>query len=227
MAALLLFSCAGEPSRSLVLTNPSRDDSPILVGEYAESGGAPTLTDCTTHQTLDVLRESDFVALHDAVSALGRDPASPVIVSLMGGGSSETGKFRVQRFLAVWPEETCEKAGVHTTLDNTYWKLVELGGVSYSAHENQPEVHVILRVKSDQISGFSGCNPLSGRYQVDGDRLSFLNLGVVPTDCEYQEEEQEFLDVLTRVTNYQSVGESLQLRDENGPIARLRAVYFR
>ncbi len=133
----------------------------------------------------------------------------------------------VDRFLAAWPEETCEKAGVHTTIDNTYWKLVELNGEPVVTHEFQNEVHLILRYHNDEIGGFGGCNPLSGRYQVDGDRVCFLDIAATGDACEFQDQQSIFIEALSRVTNYLSVGESLQLRDDNGPVARLRAVYFR
>jgi heat shock protein HslJ len=169
------------------------------------------------------------------VAGVPRDNARPLVVSLIGRFRVQDGlitplprfELVVDEVLGVWPEETCEKAGVHTTLDNTYWKLVELNGKPVTVHEDQREMHLILRTQNNQLGGFGGCNALTGRYEVDGDRLRFV--GVVSTEaaCSYLADEEAFVTALARVTNYQSVGESLQLRDDTGPIARLRAVYFR
>lgn len=184
--------------------------------------------DCATHQAYEVTnieavqRPLDDASVSDSaiVSFVGRMRTRPHDVT----GDLD---IVIDRFIAVWPEETCEKAGVHTTLDNTYWKLVELNGAPVTTHENQRETHLILRTRNSEVGGFAGCNKLTGRYEVDGDRLRFIDVGSTETACDYLDEEHALLAALSRVTNYQSVGESLQLRDDSGPIARLRAVYFR
>lgn len=233
-AALLVLvglfgGCAGTEDRvdaaNRAVVEQYGHDAPTVVGLYAETDAGAIFMDCATTKEFEVVRAGDSDALHRAVRALPRPVDTPVIVSLIGGGENDG--FYVERFLAVWPEETCEKAGVRTTLHNTYWKLVELNGTPVTPHEHQREMHIILRTQSNQIGGFGGCNTLGGRYEVDGDRLRFVGLTSTEMACNYLDEERAFIDALTRTTNYRSVGESLQLRDDTGPIARLRAVYLR
>jgi len=187
--------------------------------------------DCASHQVYLIVKEGDFAALPPTV--VGESRIDGRIVSFLG---RERRRFHdvtgdcdviVDQFLAIWPEETCQKAGVHTTLDNTYWQLVELNGKPVPLHEGQRETHIILRTQSNQLGGFGGCNKLTGRYEVDGDRVRFLDVAASGAACDFVADEQVFIDALSRVTHYLSVGESLQLRDDKGPIARLRAVYFR
>ena len=132
----------------------------------------------------------------------------------------------VDRLLRVWPDETSLKVGVQTPLRNTYWKLIELNGAAVTSHENQREVHLTMRLDGETVDGFAGCNGFSGRFEQVRTLLRFVDLQSTLMACPYLDDEQAFLKALERVTNYQTLGESLDLRDDAGSIARCRAVYF-
>jgi heat shock protein HslJ len=204
-----------------------------IVGTYAETAEGAMFTHCATRARFPIAREGDFDVLARAYASVPHD--APVVVSLVGRlqplpvveGNPPRDQLIVDRLLRVWPDETCEKAGVHTTLDNTYWKLVELNGEPVTPHGDQREVHLILRAEGKQARGYAGCNPFEGDYEVDGSRLRFGHLAANGATCAHVDEQTEFLSALRRVTNYQSLGESLDLRDDERSLARLRAVYFK
>ena len=218
---------------SVAIADSSLPAAAVLVGWYQESGGRATFRMCTTLGAMMVAPEGAAESVHrEYERAAG---AKPVIVSLTGRiepredpRSGETREFLViERFERMWPEESCEKLGVDTSLENTYWRLIELNGAAVNPHEGQREVHVILRLDG-QVGGFGGCNHLTGRYQRDGTSLSFADLGSTLMACPYSDEEAAFMTALQHTASFRILGESLDLRDGEGkPIALLRAVYLR
>jgi heat shock protein HslJ len=242
LAALCSWGCAppktaasdGSPTAP---TNAPKNKpgAATVVGTYSESADGAMFTHCATRARFPIAREGDFEVLANAYASVPHEPGAPVVVSLVGRlqplpiveGNPPRDQLIVDRLLRIWPDETCEKATVHTTLDNTYWKLVELNGKPFATHEDQREVHVILRADSNQVRGFAGCNPFEGQYEGKGTRLRFHSLAVAESACAYIDEEVAFIAALERVTNCQSLGESLDLRDDVRSIARLRAVYFK
>lgn len=239
IAIALSLACAEEKretaSNASDSTAASSDSSaPNLVGWYQESEGRATFRLCTTLGSMRVAAEGDAEALHHEFerAAGGR----PVIASLSGrvearadAKSGETSEYLVvERFERVWPEESCEKLSVNTPLDNTYWRLAELNGAPVTPHEDQQrETHLILRIDG-QVGGFGGCNHLTGRYERDGSLVRFIDLGSTLMACPYSDEEGAFMSALQRVTSFRILGESLDLRNDEGQsIALLRAVYLR
>ena len=238
IAIALSLACAeqkrepGSTPDSLATADSSLPAAAVLVGWYQESAGRATFRMCTTLGSMRVAPEGDAQALHrEYERAAG---GKPVIASLTGrvearedAKSGETSEYLlVERFERVWPQESCEKLGVNTPLDNTYWRLVELNGSAVTPHEGQREVHIILRVDG-QVGGFGGCNHLTGRYERDGLQLRFIDLGSTLMACPHSEEEAAFMTALQHTASFRILGESLDLRDDQGKsIALLRAVYL-
>ncbi len=230
VSTLSLASCTSStkevPSGSSQWSAPTTTILPLR-----DAGGKFELVECGGAVSYRVAREG---AHDDMARAIVNIPSGEErIVSFVGRKrdvpnatpGTQAAEYIVDRFLGVWPEETCEKIGVRTPVNNTYWKLVEMNGVRVTTHDNQREMHVLFRVDG-QVGGFGGCNALSGRYQLNGDRIRIMDVVSTLMACEYLEDEQAFVEVLSRATNCQSVGESLQLRDDNGPLARFVAVYM-
>jgi heat shock protein HslJ len=242
LGVCVLVACAEKktvttpPATPPLQTQAQRDPpgSAIIVGTVAASDSELTFVHCPTHAPYPIKREGVYDELYRAVVSVSGGTGAPVIVSLMGRlqpmpivpGRPPRDQMIVDRLLRVWPDETCEKLGVQTPLRNTYWKLVELNGAPVTSHENQKEVHLTLRLDGETVDGFAGCNGFSGRFEQMGPRLRFVKLTSTLMACPYLEEEQAFLNTLERVTNFQILGESLDLRDDAGSLARCRAVYF-
>ncbi len=246
VTALLLSSCAKKEQASTTPPLPissappvrAASDPPgaaILVGTYQETADGPLFVHCATQAPYPIAREGALDTLAREYAAVPHESGAPLVVSLVGRlrplpeaeGVPPRDELIVDRLLRVWPEETCVKAGVQTSLDNTYWKLVELNGAAVAPREGQREIHLLLRRDGNRVGGFAGCNQLSGRYQQDGTRLRFVELGSTLVACPFLDDERAFLAALEKVTSYQSLGESLDLRDDAGSIARFRAVYLR
>lgn len=102
------------------------------------------------------------------------------------------------------------------TLENTYWKLVSLGGVAITA-DAQREPHFILHPADHRISGSGGCNRITGGYSISGDRLEFSGVARTMMACtEGMEHEQPFHDALLACARWKIEGERLMLSNEAG-----------
>jgi len=110
-----------------------------------------------------------------------------------------------------------------------YWQLVELNGRPVPKLEREP--YLILRAKGGRVTGFGGCNPFTGTYELDeaASRIRFRKLGVTPMACASSlEMEEAFYRVLRTVDNYSLDGDRLTLnRARMAPLARFEAVYLR
>lgn len=222
------------PARPESTTSQIPPGAAILVGTYSYMADAGHFTHCATGARYPVAQRGENAALERAYGSFPHEPGAPVIVSVLGRleplppmeGKSPQDQLIVDRVLRVWPDETCEKAGVETPLVNTYWKLVELNGVPVVTHENQKEAHLMLKIDGNHVAGMGGCNRFTGTYERDGLNLHFGKLAATAMACPYMDEEQAFMKALENVTSYQILGESLDLRGETGSLARLRAIYF-
>ncbi len=191
---LLLWGCA-KPSKTADTTPiPASQNLPgaaVIVGAVAEIEDGATFTHCATQARYPIAREGAFDALQRAIADAPHDSSKPIVVSLVGRlqplpvvqGSPPQDQLIVDRVLRVWPEETCEKVGVNTSLDNTYWRLVELSGKAVVTHADQREVHLTLRVDGFSVGGFAGCNQLTGHYERNGLKLHFTGLASTLMAC--------------------------------------------
>jgi heat shock protein HslJ/pimeloyl-ACP methyl ester carboxylesterase len=205
-----------------------------MIGMFAYMADAGSFTDCITGKRLPVAHEGDNAMLERAYLAATAAPPDPVLVTIRGfvsqrpamDGDGIRDFVIVERFVNAWPHEVCESSTVETPLSNTYWKLVELSGVPIEPHADQPEVHLLLEREDRQVRGFAGCNRFFGDYQVSARSLTFGELASTMAACPYLDEETAFFRALEKVTAYEIVGESLELRGEEGERLRFQAVYL-
>lgn len=113
-------------------------------------------------------------------------------------------------------------------LENTYWKLTDLGGSPVRVTSQQREPHFILHPANRSVTGSGGCNRLTGRYEVNGDRVSLARVASTMMACvDGMETEQAFLKALGRANRWRVTGQRLELFDAAGtPVARFEAVYM-
>jgi putative lipoprotein len=117
-------------------------------------------------------------------------------------------------------------------LENTYWKLTQLGGSGGSLImpvAQQREAHFILHPANRSVTGSGGCNRLSGSYELKGDRISFRKVASTMMACvDGMDMEPRFLRALGRVNQWKIAGPQLELSDAGGTmLARFEAVYLR
>ena len=113
-------------------------------------------------------------------------------------------------------------------LENTYWKLINLGNSAVRTASQQREAHFILHPDNRSVTGSGGCNRLTGGYELRGDRISFSKVASTMMACvNGMETEQAFLKALGRVNRWRIAGQQLELVDAAGtPLARLEAVFM-
>jgi len=105
------------------------------------------------------------------------------------------------------------------SLENTYWRLIDLPGVHINAASEKQEPHVVLDPKTHRVSGAGGCNRLTGSYQVDGDKITFAQMASTAMACvQGMDTERSFLDALKDVSTWKITGHELELFDASGKL---------
>jgi putative lipoprotein len=118
--------------------------------------------------------------------------------------------------------------GATMSLENTYWKLTNLGGTQVTVAPGVRELHLILNSGTRRAGGLSGCNQFGGSYEIRGDQLILGPMAGTLMACPGgMEMEQKFLDALKRVKSYKLIGNQLELLDETGnAVARFEGLHM-
>ena len=104
----------------------------------------------------------------------------------------------------------------------TYWRPVEIEGVPYSPRPGVREAHLLL--SGSRVTGFTGCNNLTGGLEHGAARLTFRPLATTRMACLPDNAlEQRFLTAVNATTSYRIAGSTLELLDDAGRI-RMRLV---
>jgi heat shock protein HslJ len=102
-------------------------------------------------------------------------------------------------------------------LENTYWKLTELGGAPVGSSQVEP--HLLLDRTTRRVTGSAGCNQFSGGYQVDGDRLRLSQTVSTMMACTRgMDTEKAFLRALGQVNGWEITEQQLELLDSSGNV---------
>ena len=110
-------------------------------------------------------------------------------------------------------------------LENTWWKLTQVGDTPVVTAEGQEEPHLILDPKEMRASGSGGCNRMTGRYELNGGRLTFGPMAGTLMACQNgMETEKAFHEAIARVQLWKIEGQRLNLLDAAGAVvARFEA----
>ena len=116
------------------------------------------------------------------------------------------------------------------TITEKYWKLKTLDGKAITMKKNQErEIFITLKTDENRLTGFAGCNSLSGEYTLEeGNRISFKNVAVTMKMCpDVDLNESELLEVFELADNYTIVNDVLSLNvGRRAPLAVFEAVYM-
>lgn len=124
----------------------------------------------------------------------------------------------------------CDEANNTPTLENSYWKLVELKGNPITPANNQQEAHIILRGgEPTALSGSGGCNRLMGSYTLSGDTITFGRTAMTMMACpQGMDTEQAFTAALEGKKRWHIEGNQLLLLDDTGKtVVRFEVVYLK
>lgn len=111
-----------------------------------------------------------------------------------------------------------------------YWKLKTLEGQEVQMADNQErEIFFTLKTVGNRVTGFSGCNVLSGEYELEeGNRIRFTHMATTLRACpDVKVNESELLNVFNIADNYTINGDVLSLNvGRRAPLAVFEAVYM-
>jgi len=115
--------------------------------------------------------------------------------------------------------------GVASELEDTYWKLTRLGDTPVVVSDQQREPHLMLRSEDGRVAGFTGCNRVTGSYEVTGHSIAFSQMAVTMMACvDGMEYEPAFKRALEDARTWKITGRQLEFYDESGVgIARFEA----
>ncbi|MBS3805205.1 MAG: META domain-containing protein [Oleiphilaceae bacterium] len=193
----------------------------LLRGKYRYLADAGIFRECLTGLEMPVATEADNRALEEAYLAAREEPGEEMIVSLEGQlaqrmpmeGPSPVRTLVPERFIGVWPEQSCSSPIQRATLENTYWRLTLLGSEGVQRVPNQREPHLVFR-EDGRVTGSDGCNALTGGYRADDSKMEFSRLATTRKACpEGMEQAKQFLDTLGAVRSYRVIGQHLELLD--------------
>jgi putative lipoprotein len=110
-------------------------------------------------------------------------------------------------------------------LQATYWKLTELDGHPSVPATGRNEAHLMLHQSDANFAASSGCNRISGTYELEANslRLSPGPMTMMACADALMQQEQAFVAALKTVTSYRIDGKTLDLLAGNKVLARFMA----
>ena len=202
-------------------------------GMYLYMADAGLFTECVTGRKLPVAQERENAVLERAYLKARIQPGEPLLVNIEGRiamrpkmeGPGEQQMLLVERFINVWPGETCGPRFSPARLENNYWKLVHLGNEPVTVADGRREPHMRLAPEGMRAQGFGGCNRFFGGYELDGQKLRFNKMGMTRMAClDGMDQEQAFLKALEATVGWSIRGEHLELYGAGGALlARFEA----
>jgi heat shock protein HslJ/uncharacterized lipoprotein NlpE involved in copper resistance len=207
-----------------------------LRGMYTYMADEAQFRECGSQLRFQVALEEEHALLERSYLETVSEPGSPLLAEFVGRIENRPapagGGFRevvvVERFEGVWPGESCGAPGASAQLSNTFWGLVRLGAQPVRLEPGQREVHLRLLPERGVVTGFAGCNTLSGSFRVEDHRLRFGALASTRMACPTMELETAFFTRLGEVSQFKVRGDHLDLSDSAGRLLlRFEARYFR
>ena len=152
----------------------------------------------------------------------------------LGGSGTEapvTGRDVIGRWARAQDQgATCgPRSPAQAALLETSWRPVEIENKPVVIRSGTREPHFVLSAEGNRVRGFTGCNNLAGGFEDGTDGFRFKALAVTRMAClPYSDLESRFLSALNATASQQVVGETLELRDQDGKLRmRLEARYLK
>jgi copper homeostasis protein (lipoprotein) len=202
-------------------------------GMYRYMADAALFEECLSGRRFQVATEADNIALERAYLEARREPGEPLLVSLQGRiaerppmeGEGLVLTVVPERFLGVWPGETCGARGSVSELEDNYWKLTRLGDQPVQVGEQQREPHLVFHSEEGRVAGTGGCNRLSGGYEIEGDSITFGLMASTMMACPDGEDvDFALMAALEQAVSFRKTAHHLELLDAGGAmVARFEA----
>jgi len=109
-------------------------------------------------------------------------------------------------------------------LRGTKWMLIELDGKAVAPSTAKP-AYLMFDPEGKNYSGSSGCNQLTGKFELDGNSLQLLGGAMTMMACPepLMKQEQEFNKALTATGSYELTGNVLELLAGKKVLAKFSA----
>jgi copper homeostasis protein (lipoprotein) len=202
-------------------------------GMFRHMADTAVFTECQTGQRWPVSMERDYRALESAYLQVQRQPGEELLVSLDGqvalkpevNGAAPGPTLIAERYVGIWPGESCGSTLATASLFETYWKLTRLESKPVIVTESQREPRVIFRARQNQVVGFGGCNSFAGTFRLSAGAMTVTGIAATQKACSYgMDTEAALFSALYRVRSWRIIGQHLELSDAGGKIlARLEA----
>jgi uncharacterized lipoprotein YbaY/heat shock protein HslJ len=215
-------------------TGTQAEQPVVRRGMFRYMADAANFTDCESRQRWPVAMEGSYKELEAAYLKTRRQGGEELLVDIDGKvamrPSMEEGRppiptVVIERFIGIFPGETCGARGATSPLQETYWKLTRLGEKPVILAERQREPSLVFRSKESRVTGFGSCNNLTGSYKLNGDQITFSGTATTRRAClPSMEMEGAFFKALEHVRTWKISGEHLELYDATGKmLARFEA----
>jgi heat shock protein HslJ len=112
---------------------------------------------------------------------------------------------------------------------DTDWRLTHLEGKAVTLAGKQRAPNLLFKSGDARVTGFTGCNRLSGTYRLNRAEMTFSSLAVTKMACpEGMELESRFLKALEQVRTWKIIQTRLELSGAGGGVvAAFRAGAFK
>jgi heat shock protein HslJ len=117
-------------------------------------------------------------------------------------------------------------SGRPVPLEKTYWKVVDVEGISEPPGAGQRDAHLVFDAEKKRVTGYSGVNSFFGGYDTSGGGLRMSHMASTRRagSPELMHLESAFLKALSATRSYRITGDRLELRDSNERVlARFQA----
>lgn len=124
----------------------------------------------------------------------------------------------------------CKSSQVSTSgssFENTHWRLAEMNGNPIITLPGSRDVYIMMTSEKGEkrITGFAGCNSLTGSYTLSGDKVKFVIATTKMMCPEEQMAVEDFLlNALSSGTSYKVDGDVLELLDGQTTLATFKAI---
>ena len=187
-----------------------------LTGLYRDTQTGGLFTECLTGRTFEVAPAGAEPDLEHAWTEATPSKEAQLYVEI--DGRFVSGEIQADRFIALKRDGACPPLAARgAALRGTEWRVVEVDGEKpdYTDWRQRPR----LQLDDDgRYSASTGCNSITGTYQLDPDGLRFAPAATTLAACAppVDASERRFLAALAAVREAQIAGTTLDLTDGAG-----------
>jgi heat shock protein HslJ len=173
------------------------------------------LAECLTGRTYPVAPTGAEPDLEKAWTEATPSREAQIYVEVVGGFAK--GEIHVERFLSLKRDGACPPLAPRSSaLRGSEWRLIEI--CERPAFDDWRQRPTLRLDDQGKYTGSTGCNPMTGSYQLDPDGLRFTAAATTLIAClpTLGAMERRYLDALAAVRQAQIAGTTLDLLDGAG-----------